>query len=203
MAKMYYDQDANLDLLKGKTIAIIGYGSQGHAQAQNLRDSGIEVIVADLPDTDNYRAAIEDGFTPVSAEEAAKQAQVMQMLVPDEVQARGLPPGCRQTHDRREGPGLLPWFQYPFPPDRSPEGVDVIMVAPKGPGHLVRRVFREGGGVPNLIAVYQDATGKAKEMALAYSQRDRRHPRRGHRDHLQGRDRDRPLRRAVRALRRR
>ncbi len=169
MAKMYYDQDANLDLLKGKTVAIIGYGSQGHAQAQNLRDSGIKVVVADLPDTDNYRAAIEDGFTPVSAEEAAKQAQVVQMLVPDEVQARVYRQEVAKHMTAGKALVFSHGFNIHFHQIVPPKEIDVIMVAPKGPGHLVRRVFREGGGVPNLIAVYQDATGKAKELALAYS----------------------------------
>jgi len=169
MAKMYYDQDANLDLLKGKTVAIIGYGSQVHAQAQNLRDIVIKVIVADLPDTDNYRAAIEDGFTPVSAEEAAKPEQEVQMLIPDEVKARVYRQDVAKHMTAGKALVFSHGFNIHFHQIVPPNEIDVIMIAPKGPGHLVRRVFREGGGVPNLIAVYQDATGKAKELALAYS----------------------------------
>ncbi len=169
MAKMYYDQDARLELLKDKTVAIIGYGSQGHAQAQNLRDSGISVVVAELPDTDNYRAAIEDGFAPVSAEEAAKQAQVVQMLVPDEVQSRVYRQDVAKHMTAGKALVFSHGFNIHFHQIIPPKDIDVIMVAPKGPGHLVRRVFREGGGVPNLIAVHQDATGKAKDLALAYS----------------------------------
>ncbi|MGE5549774.1 MAG: ketol-acid reductoisomerase [Bacteroidota bacterium] len=169
MAKMYYDQDANLDLLKGKTIAIIGYGSQGHAQAQNLRDSGLSVVVAEVQGTDNFRAAIEDGFTPVSAGEAAKAAQVIQMLVPDQVQAAVYRNEVAQHLTAGKVLVFSHGFNIHFHQIIPPKEVDVIMVAPKGPGHLVRRVYREGGGVPNLIAVFQDASGKAKEIALAYA----------------------------------
>ena len=169
MAKMYYDQDADLSLLKGKVIAIIGYGSQGHAQAQNLRDSGMSVVVAELAGTDNYKAAVEDGFTPVSAAEAAKQAQVVQMLAPDQVQAMVYRKEVAEHMTAGKALVFSHGFNIHFYQIVPPKDVDVIMVAPKGPGHLVRRVFREGGGVPNLIAVHQDATGKAKELALAYA----------------------------------
>ncbi len=169
MAKMYYDQDADLSMLKGKTIAIIGYGSQGHAQAQNLRDSGLTVIVAEMPDTDNYRAAIEDGFKPMSAAEAAEQAQVIQMLVPDQVQAMVYDKEVKQHMAKGKVLVFSHGFNIHFHQIIPPKDVDVIMVAPKGPGHLVRRVYKEGAGVPNLIAVYQDASGKAKDIALAYA----------------------------------
>lgn len=169
MAKVYYEQDANLDVLKGKKVAIIGYGSQGHAQAQNLRDSGVDVVVSDLPGTANWDQAIKDGFKPVSAEEAAAQADIIQILTEDETQPKVYKSAVEPN--LKKGKTLLfsHGFNIHFGQIVPPADVDVIMVAPKGPGHLVRRVYTEGAGVPNLIAVYQDASGKAKETALAYS----------------------------------
>ena len=169
MARMYYDQDANLSLLQGKKIAIIGYGSQGHAHAQNLRDSGLTVIVAQRPGSDNYQAAVNDGFTPMSVADAAKEADVIQILLPDQTQA--------SVYKNDIAPYLTPGkvlmfahgFNIHYFQIVPPKDVDVVMVAPKGPGHLVRRVYTEGGGVPALIAVYQDASGKAKDIALAYA----------------------------------
>lgn len=167
--KMYYDHDADLGLFSGKTVAIIGYGSQGHAQAQNLRDSGVNVIVSELPGTDNYNYAVETGFKPVSAAEAAEKADIIQILVPDQVQAAVY----KNDIAKAMKPGKILLFSHGFNIHFSqivpPKDVDVIMVAPKGPGHLVRRVYTEGKGVPCLIAVAQDATGKAKDMALAYA----------------------------------
>jgi len=168
-AKVYYESDAKLDVLKGSKIAIIGYGSQGHAQAQNLKDSGLDVIVSDLEGTPNYALAVEHGFKPVSAAEAAKQADVIQMLVPDEVQ-----PAVYRSEiapNLKAGKSLLfsHGFNIHFGQIVPPKDVDVFMVAPKGPGHLVRRTYVEGAGVPALIAVHQDASGKAKEKALAYA----------------------------------
>jgi ketol-acid reductoisomerase len=168
-AKVYYDADANLDLLKGKKIAIIGYGSQGHAQAQNLRESGLEVVVADLPGTPNYEQAVKDGFKPVSAAAAAKEADIIQILTEDEVQPA--------VYKNEVEPNLVAGntllfshgFNIHFGQIVPPNDVNVIMVAPKGPGHLVRRVYTEGAGVPALIAVYQDADGLAKDLALAYA----------------------------------
>ena len=168
-AKVYHDSDANLDVLKGKKIAIIGYGSQGHAQAQNLRDSGLDVVVADLPGTPNYDLAVEHGFKPVSAAEAVKQGDLIQILTEDEVQP--------VVYENEVKPNLSAGntllfshgFNIHFGQIVPPEDVDVIMVAPKGPGHLVRRVYTEGAGVPALIAVKQDSSGKAKETALAYA----------------------------------
>jgi ketol-acid reductoisomerase len=169
MAKMYYDQDANLDLLKGKKVATIGYGSQGHAQSQNLRDSGVDVIVAELKGTENFKRAVEAGFKPVDAATAAKEAHIVQMLVPDDVQARLYKNAIAEN--LRENCALVfsHGFNIHFGQIVPAEYLDVFMVAPKGPGHLVRRVFVEGGGVPALIAVHQDRTGKAKELALAYA----------------------------------
>ncbi|MDI6784857.1 MAG: ketol-acid reductoisomerase [bacterium] len=167
--KVYYDKDADLGLLKKKKVAIIGYGSQGHAQAQNLRDSGIAVIVAELSGTDNYKLALSQGFKPVSAADAAKQADLIQILVPDEYQP--------MVYQNELKPNLKPGkammfshgFNIHFGQIVPPKDIDVIMVAPKGPGHLVRSVYQEGQGVPALIAVQQDATGKAKKLALAYA----------------------------------
>lgn len=167
--KMYYDQDADLSFLKDKTIAIVGYGSQGHAQAQNMRDCGLNVIISELPGTANYEAAVKDGFEPMSAEAAAKKADVVQLLVPDQVQAQVYASAVAEQMTAGKALVFSHGFNIHYGQIVPPADVDVYMVAPKGPGHLVRDVFVEGGGVPCLIAVYQDASGKAKEMALAHS----------------------------------
>lgn len=169
MVEIFYDKDVNIDLLKDKTIAIIGYGSQGHAQAQNLRDSGLKVIVAEIEGTDNYKMAKEHGFQPVSTEDAASQADVIQMLVPDEVQMEVYKKSI-EPH-LKEGNVLLfsHGFNIRFKQILPPRNVDVIMVAPKGPGHLVRSEYLKGGGVPMLAAVKNDYSGKALLIALAYA----------------------------------
>ncbi|MBP1709209.1 MAG: ilvC [Deltaproteobacteria bacterium] len=169
MAKSYYDKDADLGLLKGKKVAVIGYGSQGHAQAQNLRDSGIDVIVSELPGTANYQLALEHGFKPVDAASAAKEGDIIQILIPDDAQAK-LYNGAIASN-LTEGKALLfsHGFNIHYNQIVPPPTIDVIMVAPKGPGHLVRREFERGAGVPALIAVFQDFSGKAKEKALAYA----------------------------------
>ncbi len=169
MVKMYYDQDADLGILQGKKIAVIGYGSQGHAQAQNLRDSGIEVIVSELPGTDNYEKAKENGFEPMLAEDAASAADIIHILVPDEVQA-ALYLSCVEP-EMKAGKALAfsHGFNVHFGQIVPPPEVNVYMVAPKGPGHLVRDIFVEGHGVPCLIAVYQEADGKARDLALAHA----------------------------------
>jgi ketol-acid reductoisomerase len=167
--KIYYDNDANIDLLADKTIAVIGYGSQGHAHAQNLRDSGLNVVVGQREGSANYDLAVEHGFKPVSAEEAAKQADMIMILVPDQHQA--------SLYEKAVKPHLKPGkmllfahgFNIHFSQVVPPADVDVALIAPKGPGHLVRRVFEEGAGVPCLVAVEQDATGKAMDLALAYA----------------------------------
>ncbi len=169
MAKMYYDKDADLGVLKGQTIAVIGYGSQGHAHAQNLRESGLNVIVANRPGSANYQLAVADGFTPVSAAEAAQKADVMVMLVPDQVA-----PSVYEKEIKpyiRAGQSIVfsHGFNIHFGQIVPPAGVDVFMVAPKGPGHLVRRMYEEGKGVPALIAVQQDASSNAYAKALAYA----------------------------------
>jgi ketol-acid reductoisomerase len=168
-AQMYYDQDADFSLLKNKTIAIIGYGSQGHAQAQNLRDSGCEVVVGQRPGSANHELAIRDGFAPVSAAEAAKAGDLINILLPDEVQA--------DIYARDIKPHLKPGdlllcshgFNIHFAQVVAPEGVDCALVAPKGPGHLVRSEFTKGGGVPCLIATTENCSSVGKALALAYA----------------------------------
>ena len=166
---MYYDKDADLKVLKGKTIAIVGYGSQGHAQAQNMRDSGLDVIISELEGTENFKLAKKHGFKPVSAEEAAKTADIIQMLVPDQTQAIVYEKFISQHMKKGKALVFSHGFNIHYGQIVPPKDVDVYMVAPKGPGHLVRRVFTEGGGVPCLIAIYQDASGKAKDLALAHA----------------------------------
>ena len=166
---MYYDNDADLGLIKGKTVAVIGFGSQGHAHAQNLRDSGVQVVVSDLPGTANAERAQKAGFDVLTAAEAARRADMIIMLVPDDVQARLYRSDV--AAELKAGKVLMfaHGFNIHFNQIVPPKDVDVIMVAPKGPGHLVRRQYEEGKGVPSLIAVYQDASGKAQALALAYA----------------------------------
>jgi len=167
--KIYYEKDVDTQVLKGKTIAIIGYGSQGHAQAQNLRDSGYNVIVAELPGTSNYALAESHGFKPISAEEAAKKADIIQMLVPDQVQKMVYETSVEKHLTPGKALVFSHGFNIHFGQIRPNPKVDVYMVAPKGPGHLVRRQYEQGAGVPSLIAVHQDASGKAKALALAHA----------------------------------
>lgn len=169
MAKMYYDADADLGVLQNKTIAIIGYGSQGHAQAQNLRDSGLNVIVSELPGTDNYRLAESHGFTPVSARAAAEKADVIQILAQDHVQAKLYTDDVAPVLGAGKTLVFSHGFNIHFGQITPPKEVDVIMIAPKGPGHLVRSEYQKGGGVPSLIAIHNDASGSAKQTALAYA----------------------------------
>ena len=169
MAKIYYDKDADLKVLKGKKVAIIGYGSQGHAQAQNLRDSGVEVIVAELEGTTNYRLAKEHGFTPVSAKEAAKAGDIIQILAPDTAQSHIYKEAIEGEMKKGKTLVFSHGFNIHYGQIKPPPVVDVIMIAPKGPGHLVRRQFAEGKGVPALVAVEQDASGEALKTALAYA----------------------------------
>jgi len=169
MAKMYYDRDADLGALKGKKVAIIGYGSQGHAQAQNLRDSGVDVIVAELEGTPNYKLALSHKFKPVSAAKAAKEARIIQILAQDNVQAQLYKTDIRDNLKKGDTLVFSHGFNIHYNQIVPPEDIDVIMIAPKGPGHLVRREYERGAGVPSLIAVYQDYTKKAKKTALAYA----------------------------------
>lgn len=168
-AKVYKDADANLEALKGKKVAIIGYGNQGRAQALNLRDSGVDVIVSNREGSKNYNNAVQDGFKPMTAAEAAKQADVIQILTPDE----SMPKVYKDEIEPNLTAGKALMFSHGFNVHFSqivpPTDVDVVMVAPKGPGHMVRRTYTEGKGLPGLFAVQQDATGKAREIALAYA----------------------------------
>ena len=166
---IYYDDDADLSLLKGKTIAILGYGSQGHAQAQNLRDSGCEVVIGQRKGSANYDLAVEHGFKPVSAAEATEAGDLVNMLLPDEVQG-----DIYRAHvqaNLKPGNVLMcsHGFNIHFGQVTPPEGVDAALVAPKGPGHLVRSEYVKGGGVPSLIAMYPGASETSKKLALAYA----------------------------------
>ncbi|MBN1126896.1 MAG: ketol-acid reductoisomerase [Sedimentisphaerales bacterium] len=169
MATIYYEKEAPLAPLKGKKVAVIGYGSQGHAHSQNLRDSGIKVVIAELPDTANAKLAKEHGFTPTDIKTAIDGASLVIVTLPDEVQGK--------VYQSEIGPNLKPGqtlgfchgfnihFKYIVPP----KDMNVVMIAPKGPGHLVRSEYVKGGGVPCLVAVEQDATGDAKQIALAWA----------------------------------
>jgi len=167
--KIYYDQDANLNHLKGKKIAIIGYGSQGHAQAQNLRDSGLDVIVAELKGTENYQFALRDGFKPTTAGEASKQADLIQILSQDHVQAKLYEEDVKPNLEKGKTLLFSHGFNIHYGQIVPLKEIDVVMIAPKGPGHLVRREFQKGAGVPSLVAIYQDFTKKALRTALAYA----------------------------------
>ncbi len=167
--RIFYEADADGKFLQGKTVAVIGYGSQGHAQAQNLRDSGIQVIVGQRPGSANYDRAVEDGFQPVSAREAAEKADVVQMLVPDHIQARLYREDVAPFMTRGKTLLFSHGFNIHFGQIVPPKDVDVIMVAPKGPGHLVRSEYVRGAGVPALVAIHQDASGHALQTALAYA----------------------------------
>jgi len=169
MAKIYYEKDASLEVLKERTIAIIGYGNQGHAQAQNLKDSGLRVIIADLKGSKNWRKAEEAGFEVMEAKEAAQRADVIQILIPDEYQAQLYKNDIAPYLKKGNALGFSHGFNIHFHQIVPPEDVDVFMVAPKGPGVLVRTMYLEEKGVPCLIAVEQDATGSAKQLALAYA----------------------------------
>jgi ketol-acid reductoisomerase len=166
---MLYDDDADLHLLDGKTVAIIGYGSQGHAHALNLRDSGVDVVVGLRPDSASVAKAREQGLEVLSVVEAASRGDLVMILLPDELH--------RQVWEAEIRDGIAPGnmilfghgFSIHYEEVTPPAGVDVAMVAPKGPGHLVRRQFTEGSGVPGLIAVAQDASGNARGLALAYA----------------------------------
>ena len=168
-AKVYYDDDADLSLLKGKTISILGYGSQGHAQAQNLRDSGCTVVIGQRPGSKNYDLAVSHGFKPVSLAEATKVGDLVNILLPDEVQ------GDLYKSDIKPNlkPGALLMcshgFNLHFGQVVPPAGTDCALVAPKGPGHLVRSEYEKGGGVPSLIALSPGASDMSRKLALAYA----------------------------------
>ena len=167
--KMVYEKDAPLDALKGKTVAVIGFGSQGHAHAQNLRDSGVQVIVANRKDSANGRLAIERGFDPMPVDEAVKQGDLIIITLPDEVQPEVWNKSILPHLKAGKSVGCTHGFNFHFKTITAPKDVDVLLVAPKGPGHLVRSEFEKGGGVPCLLAIFQDATGKARDMGLAWA----------------------------------
>ena len=168
-ATIWYEKDADLSVFDGKKVAILGYGSQGHAHALNLRDSGVDVVVGLRPTSKSVEYAKEQGLEVKPVAEAVAEADVVMILLPDQYQAA--------VYKKDVEPNLKPGaalafahgFNIRYQQIRPPKGVDVFMAAPKGPGHLVRRTFTEGSGVPDLIAVYQNASGKAKEVALAYA----------------------------------
>ncbi len=169
MIKIYYDKDADLNLLKGKTIAIIGYGIQGRGQSLCLRDSGCSVIVSEMLGTANYEQAKKDGFSPVAASEAAQKADIIQILTQDHVQAKVYKEAIEPYLKKGKALCFSHGFNIHFKQIIPPKDVDVFMIAPKGPGALVRKMYEEGKGVPSLVAVYQNASGKALEIALAYA----------------------------------
>ena len=168
MAKIYYEADAPIDALKGKTVTVIGYGSQGHAHSQNLRDSGISVKIAELPGTDNFKLAQEHGFAPTDIKTAMNGAALIIITLPDELQGRIYEKDIAPNLVAGQTLGFCHGFNIHFKYIVPPKNVNVVMIAPKGPGHLVRSEYEKGGGVPNLIAVYQDADGNAKKIALAW-----------------------------------
>lgn len=169
MAKMYYDKDADLNLIKNLKVAIIGYGIQGRGQSLNLRDSGIEVLVSELEGTPNYEQAKKDGFKVYSANEAAKAADIIQILTQDHVQAAVYKKAIEANLKPGKALVFSHGFNIHFKQIIPPKVVDVFMVAPKGPGALVREMYEQGKGVPCLIAVFQDYTGNAKKRALAFA----------------------------------
>ena len=169
MLKIYYEQDADLNLLKGKTIAIIGYGIQGRGQALCLRDSGCNVIVSELEGTPNFEQAKKDGFQPFAVAEASKNADIIQILTQDHVQAKVYKESIKKNLKKGKALCFSHGFNIRYGQIKPPKNVDVFMVAPKGPGALVRRMYEEGKGVPCLLAVFQDATGEAKQLGLAYA----------------------------------
>jgi ketol-acid reductoisomerase len=169
MVKMYYDSDADLSVLKGKTIAVIGYGSQGHAQAQNLHDSGINVVVGLRKESSSWAKAEADGLNVKTVAEAAAEADIIQMLVPDEIAAGIYNSEIASNLKSGNALSFSHGFNIHFNQIVPPADVDVFMVAPKSPGHLVRRTYVEGNGVPGLLAVHQDATGNARQIGLAYA----------------------------------
>lgn len=169
MVQVYYDQDADLGLLSGKKVAVMGYGSQGHAQAQNLKDSGVDVVVGLRRDSKRWAKAEADGLAVATVAEAAQMADVIQILLPDETQSKVY--NEEIAANLSEGNVLMfsHGFNIHFGQIVPPANVDVIMVAPKSPGHMVRRMYIEGAGVPCLVAVHQDYSGKAKDIGLAYA----------------------------------
>ncbi|HHV18559.1 MAG TPA: ketol-acid reductoisomerase [Thermoanaerobacterales bacterium] len=169
MAKMYYDNDADLQLLEGKTVAIIGYGSQGHGHALNLKESGINVVVGLYEGSKSWKVAQEAGLKVKTVREASKEADIIMVLIPDHVQGRVYEQEIKPNLKEGDAIAFAHGFAIVYSQIVPPEYVDVFMIAPKGPGHLVRRTYEQGGGVPCLVAVEQDYSGRAKDIALAYA----------------------------------
>lgn len=169
MVKVYYDQDADLAALKGKKVAVMGYGSQGHAQAQNMKESGIDVIVGLHPGSQSREKAKADGLEVFTVSEAAARADIIQLLVPDETQARLYKEEIAEHMTAGKALMFSHGFNIHFGQIVPPADVDVFLVAPKSPGHMVRRMYQDGVGVPGLIAIHQDYSGKAKQLGLAYA----------------------------------
>ena len=169
MATIYYDKDADIKQLDGKTVAVIGYGSQGHAHTLNMKDSGVNVVVGLRKESRFVEKAKKDGIEVLTPDAAAKKADIIMFLAPDTSQADIFNELVKPNLEKGNAIAFAHGFNIHFGQIEPPEGIDVFMVAPKGPGHLVRRQYQEGGGVPGLIAVHQDATGSAKEVGLAYA----------------------------------
>lgn len=169
MAKIYYEKDCNLDLLKGKTVAVIGYGSQGHAHALNMKESGVNVIIGLYNGSKSWKRAEEAGFKVMTAGEAAKNADIVMILINDEKQGKLYQEEIAPNMSAGKALAFAHGFSIHYGQIVPPNDVDVFMIAPKGPGHTVRGQFKEGKGVPCLLAVYQDATGKATDIGLAYA----------------------------------
>ena len=202
MATIFYEKDTDPGVLADQRIAVLGYGSQGHAHAQNLKDSGLDVRVGLRTGSSSRPMAEEAGLRVLEIGDAVREADVVMVVLPDTshgaVYAKEIAPNLKDGDMLMFAHG----FSVHFGTVAPPAGVDVTMIAPKGPGHLVRRTYEQGIGTPALVAVQQDATGKARARALAYGSAHRRRARRHHRDHLQGGNRDRPVRRADGAVRR-
>jgi ketol-acid reductoisomerase len=169
MATLYYEKDADPGLIAGRRVAVIGYGSQGHAHALNLKDSGVDVRVGLRPGSASWAKAEEAGLRVVAIDQAAKEADLVMILLPDTEQAAVYESAIGPNLDDGDALFFAHGFNVHFDQISPPPGVDVGMVAPKGPGHLLRRTFTEGGGVPSLVAVSQDASGKARDLALSYA----------------------------------
>ncbi len=169
MAKVYYEKDANIDLIREKIVGIIGYGNQGHAQALNLRDSGVKVLIGELEGTPGWEKAEKAGFEVMSSAQVAKKADLIQILAPDEYQANLYKNDLAPYLKEGNALGFSHGFNITFHQIIPPQNVDVFMIAPKSPGALLRRLYEEKRGVPGLVAVHQDATGKAKSLALSYA----------------------------------
>ena len=168
-ATIYYENDADLSHLKGKTVAILGYGSQGHAQAQNLRDSGCDVIIGQRPGSPNHELAVSHGFEPMSIAAATQAGDVINLLLPDEVQGDIFRDEIRDNLSPSNVLMCSHGFNIHFGQIEPPKGIDTLLVAPKGPGHLVRSEYEKGGGVPCLIALGDGAAKSTKQIGLAYA----------------------------------